>query len=330
MNQNLKRLEKYSVWVALAVFVGAILLFYTKLFSPFVVSNLNTEYHWSVDLVKGVNIYPIEPHFVEGGSCAYMPLYFIVTAGFMKIFGTSAIVGKLVSTFASLGVGMLLYSLSVKLTGRKFLSIIPGLLFILYPVVVDFSATQVKIDILGLFFTMLSVYLLLNKHILWSVLPAVLAFFTKQYFIALPISVSTFLLWKDRTTLVKYVVLGLVLAAGGFGLGQVLTYGTFFRHVVLFMFDPQFGSETVSRTIAGTLVCLGYLAPALILAGYGIWKTKYFGVLTIYLIVSLVLMVFMIGKVGSGTNYSFESMLAACCLSILVLGRKNAEQRSSS
>lgn len=326
MNQNLGRFEKYSFLIALTVYLLVVLAFYVSSFStplPSTTEHPNTEYNWSVDLSKGRNIYPDEPTFIEGLSNAYMPLYFLVTAGFMELFGTtSAVVGKLVSTFAALGGGLLLYLIGVKLTGRKLVSIIPGLLFLLYPVVVDYSSTQVKIDILGLFLTLLGIYLVLSKHILWAVIPMVLAFFTKQFYIALPISVGIYLLWKDRSTLVKFVGFYLILVAIGFGLGQFLTHGTFFRHVVLFLFDPQFGSQEVDRTIVGTLICLGYLSPALILAIFGSWKTKYLGLLTVYLVVALVLLVVMIGKVGSGTNYTFESLAACCCLAALLFKKK--------
>lgn len=320
-------LGKYGFLIALAVYVLVILTLYVSEFStppPSTITHLNTEYKWSVDFSEGRSIYTSETNFIEGHSNAYMPMYFVVTGSAMRLSGsTSAVVGKLVSTLAALGSAILLYFISLKLTGRKLVSLLPGLLFLLYPVVINSSAVQVKIDILGLFFTILSIYLVLSKHMLWAVIPMVLAFFTKQFYIALPISVGLYLLWKDRTTLVKFVGLYLVLALVGFGVGQLVTGGHFFRHVVLFLFAPEFSTQQVERTLVGSLICLGYLAPVLILAIYSMVRSKYIGLLTLYLIVALALLVFMVGKVGSGTNYTFESLAACCCLAALAFRQRD-------
>lgn len=313
MNQNLR-------WIALGVFIVIILVSFQGLFSSDIPTSRNTEYWWSVDVSRGINVYPSEPGFIEGRSCAYMPLYFVVVGNLMKVFGTSPIVGKVVSTLAALGIALLVYLISVKLTGRKLLSAIPGILFLLFPATGNYSAEQVKIDIPALFLATVSLYLVLNKRYLWSVPFAVLAFFTKQYFIAVPIATAVYLLWKGRKILARYVGLYLALVGVGFGIGQFVTGGTFFTHTVLYMFAPQFGSIVWSRSIGGALICLGYLAPVLLLAIYGMWKSKRSGLLGVYLVVSLLVMVITIGKVGSGINYSFEALVASCCLGSLVLG----------
>lgn len=326
MNQRLASLGKYGFWFALVLYTLAVLVFYVGEFStppPSTAVYLNTEYKWAVDFAEGRSIYTSEKNFIEGHSNAYMPLYFVVTGGVMRLSGsTDAVVGKLVSTFAALSGALLIYLIGVKFTGRKLASVVPGLLFLLYPVVVNFSASQVKIDILGLFFTILGVYFVLGRHYLLAVVPMVLAFFTKQFYIALPISVGLWLLFKDRSTLVRFVGLYSVFVATGFGVGQLVTEGRFFRHVVLFLFAPEFSTQEVSRTLAGTLICFGYLTPVLILAIYGMWRMKYLGFLTLYLVVASVLLVFMIGKVGSGTNYTFESLVACCCLATLVFKKR--------
>ena len=322
MNLNLK-LSKYGTWIALGVFLVVILGSFQGLSSSTIPPGLNTEYRWSVDISQGIDIYPDEESgFIEGRSNAYMPIYFLVVGNLMKVFGTSPIVGKMVSVLAALGIALLIYLISAKLTGRRLLSIIPGVLFLLYPAIGNYSAEQVKIDILGLFLAVLGLYLVVNRHYLWAVPFAVLAFFTKQFFIAVPIATALYLLWKDRQILVKYVGLYVVLIGIGFGIGQLVTGGTFFTHTVLYMFAPQFGSIVWGRNMMGTLMGLGYLTPVLALAIYGVGKSRSFGFFGLYLVVSLLIMVVTIGKVGSGLNYTFNALIASCCLANLVLVKK--------
>lgn len=325
MNLNLNR---YGIWIALVVFVVVILTTFRE-FTMEVPPNPNTEYKWSVDISRGVNIYPYEEHgFIEGLSLAYTPIYFLAVGNLMKVFGTSPLVGKIVSTLAALGIALLIYLISSKLTSRKLLSIIPGVLFLLYPAISNYSSAQVKTDILGLFFAVLSIYLVFNKHYLWAVPVAVLAFFTKQYYVAVPIATAMFLLWRERQVLFKYVGLYMGLLGIGFGIGQYITGGTFLTHTVVYLFSaPDFTTFKVGRYIAGILMCLGYLAPVLLIALYGMWKVKEFGLLGAYLVVSLLVMVITIGKVGSGINYTFESLVAGCCLSSLVLVRGRADRK---
>lgn len=314
------KLEKYSTWIALGLFVLLILGAFTQLFEDWIPTSKNTEYWWSVDYSEGRNIYPYEEDgFIEGHSCAYMPVYFIVTGNAMKVFGTSPIVGKLISTFAALGAAMLIYLIGSKLSGQKLFSIVLGALFLMYPVLIDYSSSEVKIDILGLFLSTLGLYLVVTKHYIWAVFPAVLAFFTKQFYIAVPLAVGLYLLWTNRKELVKYAGLYLLLIGVGFGAGQWVSDGQFFTHTVLYMFSPEFGEQDMGRTVGSSLVCFGYLAPAFILAVYGMWKTKTFGFLGLYMAVATLLMILMVGKEGSGTNYTFESFTAMCCLSGLVL-----------
>src|SRR4030042_1176209 len=327
-------LSKHSIWIVLGILILTILVFYQNLFT----NDLNNdrtkggqgwsmEYDWAVQVAEGTPLYPNEPSFIEGQTLAYMPIYFLVVGNLMKVLGTSAAVGNVVSTLAALGIALLIYKMGVKLTGRRLLSILPGVLFLIYPSMSNYSSEQMKIDILALFFVTLSLYLVLDKKYLWSVPFAVLAFFTKQYYIALPITVMVYLLWKERRALWSYLGLYSLLIAIGFGIGQYLTGGTFFRHVVLFMFQPQFGEIVPSRIVWSSLICLAYLLPVLALAVYGLKKSGRLGLLGTYLVVSLLLMVVTLGKTGSGINYTFEPLVIACCLSSLVLvtGRHSNE-----
>ena len=91
------------------------------------------------------------------------------------------------------------------------------------------------------------------------------------------------------------------------------------------MFDPRFGSIVPIRNLVGSLVCFGYLVPVLVLAVYGMRKTRQFGLLGLYLVVGLLIMVITIGKEGSGTNYTFEPLIASCCLASLIFRRTNYE-----
>ena len=317
-------------WVVLGVVILVILvLAYQNIFNTDT-RVFQSEVNWLARVTHGLPMYPPETHYVDGTTLVYMPLYFLIVGNLMKVFSSSPIVGKVVSILSAVVISVCIYWISCKLTNRRVASLLPASLFLLYPVTVDFAATQMKIDLLGLMFCTVGLVFLLRKRTILAAFFMTLAISTKQMYVSLPIATGIYFLIKDRKRLAVFVGSLIVFAGGGFALGQTWTNGTFFTHVVTFLFNqPGFGKMEFSRTIGSALVNLAYLSPVLILAGYGIWKTKYLGLIGLYLVVSLVVMLYMGGKIGSGTNYTFDSLVAACCLSTLVLGVRNAEQRSN-
>ena len=317
---------KFWWLIAVSTILLVFLLAYHNVFK-YDASSSPMDYSWIVRVTHGGILYPPEPYYVEGVTILYMPLYYLLTGNLMKIFGTSPVVGKLVSTVAVFVISLLIYYIGKKLSKRNVLPIIPAVMFAFYPFIVNWAAEQTKIDLLGLMFTTIGFTLALNKKYLWAAIPLVLALFTKQSFVSAPIAIGIYLLLKDRKSLISYSILIVILGLSGLAFGNLLTHGTFVTHVIGYLNDTDFISASNQaswgvRMVVGSLVCLAYLSPVLIIAGYGMYRYKQFGLVGIYLVVSLLVLVITIGKAGSGTNYTFDALVAACCLCSLVLGVK--------
>lgn len=328
---GVSKLSSSTRWwlVSVVVFLLVIVVVYlSRMLSGVLPTTSPMEWGWLVQVAHGENLYPATISYVDGQTLLYTPLYFLFVGNLMKVFGITPIVSKVVSTICVFVTALLIYYVGRKLSDRKAVPIVPAVLFMLYPAVINWAVVQTMIDLMGLMLTTIGIVLCLNKKYLWSIIPFVLAIFTKQYFVSAPIAVSVYLLLKRDWKMVTCYVAGLIfLFVAGLTLGNWLTHGTFVTHVVGYLDAPTFVSSTnqasyLARTVGGTLVCLAYLAPVLILTGYGIWKTRTLGLVGIFLIVSLVVLLVTIGKAGSGTNYTFDALVAGCCLSSLVLGKK--------
>ncbi len=252
-----------------------LLTYYHQMFSP---EPNSSFFEWSkaVFVSQGVQVYPPEAQFREGITLLYMPIYFLTTGFLMQVFGETAVVCKVVSGISVLVTASLIYQICVLLTKRRVLSILPAVMFMMYPTVQNWVTEQTKVDTMALMFSTAALLLILKKEYLWSVPLLVLSFFTKQDYVALPLATGLYLLVRDKGTLLKFTGLYCVLAIIGFGMGQYFTQGTFITHVIGFLWQPQFGKILLDRTIGGTLVCLGYLTPVLVLAVYSIWRSRYF------------------------------------------------------
>jgi len=277
------------------------------------------DYGWLVRVAQDGDLYPYESTYIDGQTVLYTPLYFLIVGNLMKVFGLTPIVGKVISTICMLVTAYFIYCISSRLTTRKILAIIPVAMFMLYPFIVDYTANQTKIDLMGLMFSTIGLFLVLNRRYLLSVIPFILAIFTKQYFVSAPIAVGIYLLLKDRKQLAVFAPTLALSFGGGLLLGDIITSGTFTSHVIGFLNAPTFGDMYLRRYLGCGLMNMLYLSPVLSIAVIGMVKKRVIGLLGIYLVVSLVVMFITMGKVGSGLNYTFDSLVASCMLAPLVI-----------
>ncbi len=165
----------------------------------------------------------------------YPPLYFAVVGGLFKMFGVSLLVGRLLALIACLVSGGLVFLIVRQVTGSKWFGLIGGILFFVPPVTRAWSLFF-KPDTLALCLTLLGFYLAIkyigSRKVLWSVIPFILAVFTKQHFIAAPLAVGLYLLLTNRKLMLQF---GFALLTSGFGLlgiFQLLTNGSFIDSVL--------------------------------------------------------------------------------------------------
>src|SRR4030042_2663290 len=125
----------------------------------------------------------------------YPPVWYVLSSFFMFFFGRVILAGRLLSFFASFLCGLVLYRICRYLTGDYAVALGFSLLFFASRFVFLWSPLF-RVDFLGLLFSLCGIYFAL-KHpmrVLPQVLFFVLAFFTKQSFIAAPLAVFFFTL----------------------------------------------------------------------------------------------------------------------------------------
>lgn len=261
----------------------------------------------------------------------YPPVYPLICASLVKLFGTSFATGRFISVLSTILIGLLIYKI-VKEKANNQIALISSLLFF-GSAYVYFWTCQFRVDTLGLLFSLAGIYLVFKyentKKVYWSTFPFILALFTKQSLIAAPIASFIYLFLKNRKQGIKCSVL--------FGLSCVLlfllinhiTNGQFYLHTVVYNANP-FGIDTAIAyyfmTILIHLILFGF-AFAYVL--YAISK-KELSLFVIYFIFSALVAV-TVGKVGSFANYMIELIAVSCILFGLALkklklqiGRENS------
>jgi Gpi18-like mannosyltransferase len=176
-------------------------------------------------------------------------------------------------------------------------------------------------DSLALLFTLVGVYLVSCKKILWSVPLFVLAIYTKQDYIVAPLAVGLYLLWKDRKLVLPFVLSLIVLVLVPFFVINYYTHGQFYQHILVFPTQSTEGVGMQWGTIPNSILhMVGWnLVPILLgFTGwiYVIWKRMY-PILIVWFLVAFVVMTVLIGKPGSGYNYGLELVSVSCVLGCL-------------
>lgn len=142
----------------------------------------------------------VEPKLENGfESVKYPPLYYLILAGFTKIFGLSFFTGRLVSILFALSSLMLIYLISREKSDLKF-NFVPLIFLSTYLTV--FTATTLRTDMIALTFSLLGLYLFFKEKIIPSAFILSLSAFTKHSFISAFLAVSLYLLmetdWKEQ------------------------------------------------------------------------------------------------------------------------------------
>jgi hypothetical protein len=243
----------------------------------------------------------------------YTPLYHYLVAALPSSMDNPFLAGRWVALCF-----MLLSALTVFVVGRRTLwvSVLAFALFFLTDPVVSNTAF-LKNDSMGLLFSVSAVLCIARwrTSAWWVVASAVLcvaAFFSKQYFIAAPVACFLFLATKDWKKAVLFGVAGAGLLAAllaaamlywgsGFwfsvfgALRNPLTYGHFQDQWVIMLHQPVFV----------------FLLVTAFAAMLWRWRRLLDAPFALYVLVSGAVVVALVGKEGSSTNYFFELTLAS-------------------
>ena len=252
---------------------------------------------------------------------AYPPLYYLVVGWLQGLSGdTSFLPGRLVSVGAALASAAVLAWTVHALAGRWWGGFLTAGLFLTQNLTVLLWAPAHRVDLLALALSLSGMALATRSRSTLAAVPLALAVLTKQTYVAAPLCVGLWL-WPCRRCLVRFTGVLLILLAGAFGVGQLLTGGWMVWHTVVANANPLdfvyfaslFGAflqfNALPMLAASALFWLPARGPE------RVWRT--------YFVVSAAQAVATIGKLGASSNYWLE-LTAATAVLIGILDRRLA------
>lgn len=242
---------------------------------------------------------------------AYPPLYYALVAAMLKFTGLSFVPAKLVSVAAALSIGWALASLDSSWNGRASGGIWCGFLLFLVPAFL-YNAVRSHVQMMAVALSIWSlVFFLRNSStatLIWSPLLAVLAVYTKQTQLALPLAMAAYLALRNRRRLLPYVLIGA--AAGLIPLMwlQRTTNGCF-------LFDTFQLARLEYSITAIPLVFLHHAGPMCVfigIAAHTMWRRFREGTweaVDLYLASVLVTTLISLGRLGAHGQYVLELLV---------------------
>jgi len=195
-------------------------------------------------LTHGKNIY-LDVNEPPYSVALYTPIYHLTAALFSKVFGLTYLVPRLVSFGAAIIVGAFVFLIVRHQSQNSFAAAIASLL----PFASHYFYSWIPIirtDSLALLFAVAAIFVInrsqdLRSTLLGAVL-VVLAFYTRQIYLAAAAAIFIYLLINNRTRAIQFLVASTGLAVLAFGVFNFLSEGRFSVRGV--------GSELVNEKLA--------------------------------------------------------------------------------
>jgi len=245
-------------------------------------------------------------------NTAYPPMFFLAACVPADFLGVSFFSCRIVSVAASIISGIMLVLIVRKVSG----GMIPGLISIL----VFFTSPFVfywyplcRVDMLAVMFTLMGLYAFLCDGFYLSLLFFLLAFYSKQSFIAAPLACAAYMFFhvKKKSESVKYLFSYVFLVLAVFSILFVLTGGEFYNHLIKYQISRvEFHIAFWYYAILFILHLPVFLSIALL---FRVNRRIFSGIFGYYLILTMVTSLSII-KYYTFLNLFIELVLAASLL----------------
>jgi hypothetical protein len=261
-------------------------------------------------LAKGQSIY----HAIDAPPftfAAYTPVYYALSALLMKFTGLNFLPAKLLSFLAALCIAWAFVRLdrewnnTVKgaVWAAFFLFLIPAFLY---------NSTRANVQVLAVAFSTWSlVFFLRNRRmetVIVSPLLAVLAFYTKQTQVALPLAMMIYLALRNRRWLIPYAATLAVAGLIPFLWLQRITSGYFF-------FDTVRLANISYSVLQIPLILISHAGPVFLFIGVALlisWKRfrdRTWEPIDLYLGSVLIITLISLGRIGAHGQYVVELLV---------------------
>ncbi len=253
---------------------------------------------------------------------AYTPVYYVTAGLIMKITGLNYLPAKLLSFFAALSIGFAFVRLNRHWNGpasgglwaAAFLFLIPAFLY---------NAVRSHVQMMAVAFSIWSlVFFVRNRYwqtVFISPIFAVLAFYTKQTQVALPIALALYLALRNRRWLLPYAATGIVAALIPFFWLQRVTDGNL-------LFDTVNLARLAYSVPDIPLVFLHHAGPICLFLGVALveaWlrvRSRSWTEVDLYLVIVFGTTVVSLGRLGAHGQYVLE-LLAVALLYLMKVKR---------
>jgi hypothetical protein len=242
---------------------------------------------------------------------AYTPIYYVLTGLMLRATGLSYLPAKFLSFLAALSIGWALVLLNRRwhsesrggLWAAFFLFLIPAFFY---------NAVRTHAQMLAVALSLWSlVFFLRNRYFETTILSpilAVLAFYTKQTQVALPLAMAVYLVFRNRRWLLSYASVGILAGVVPFVWLYHDTQG-------LFLFDTVHLARLAYSVPQIPLVFLHFAGPIcifLVLVSQEAWRrlrTGNWEAIDLYFVVLLITTTVSLGRLGAHGQYVLELLV---------------------
>ncbi|RLG17479.1 hypothetical protein DRN62_01075 [Nanoarchaeota archaeon] len=256
---------------------------------------------FSLDFLQGKPIYTDVRTSLKPN--VYPPLYYLLCAPLLHLTGPSFLPGKLISFLSSLGTGLLLYFMLKERVRDPSLALTLTFSFFSF-YYTFFWSTLPRPDMLGLFLSILGIYLFRRRRRWLASLALVFSLLAKQNYVSAPVSIFLYFLLNK-----KYRQFFLQL------LSMSIVFLSLFLPCLLY-FGPEFLENTF--LYAGSYqhsfrhyLFYGYIfaiLPLLLLFSDAVFSPR--DIFSLYGVTSFLVMLWLLFNPGSASNYFLEPTYA--------------------
>lgn len=247
----------------------------------------------------------------------YPPLYPLVLALLVKLFGPSFVAGRLISVLCAVLAALLLGAIAGRLSRDRVAAATSGLLFLAFPYVVGWSKLA-RVDLLALALSIAGLYVLVRRHATWrgvivGGLLLVAAIYTRQsYALAAPLAAFAWLWAQNRRRAISLAALVGGMSVAVFLVLNTLASGGFFYNIVTanvnafkmdnlaYWWGKLRGAAPILLLLAGLYLGMGKTFKVSEASKVSLWP------LVAPYLIGAALSALTIGKIGSNMNYLLE------------------------
>ncbi len=272
-------------------------------------------------LKNGLQIYTDIDEYPMGAA-AYPPIFHLLSAVLMNIFGEDFISGRLVSFFSSLFIGISIFLIVNERTKSLYASTIGMLLFFASNYVYYWGAFF-RVDMLAIFFSVAGMYFIVKYNSdksLISIPFFILAIYTKQSMIAAPIASFIYLFFENKSRSFKFAFSLISIAGAVFLFLNSITSGQFYLHTIVYNMNEIYLIRAMELFYKFLILHVIIILFAFTVLIYYIKSNRFRHEPILYYLIFSFIISFTAGKEGSNVNYFIENIAILSILSGIILG----------